>query len=242
MIKLIINLLLGCVKQAFIRKMGDVPRFCGSGYEKKDNKCYPLCPENFSAIGEQCIKNCPEDYTENGEACLKPSTYGRGTGYFLWNKDKCIEENPEGCEKWGLFWYPKCREGYKNFGCCICTPECPENMEEKGGSCMKYSIPRGEPKPLSCSANEDFFRGFCFFKCPSGLQSDGPVCLKSCPNDKSECGWFCMRNRYLCGNFYTQFREDKLPLLIEISKEQKDLTKIDLLKTVQANFELPICE
>jgi hypothetical protein len=50
--------------------------------------------------------------------------YGRGTGH--WNQYNCetsddhgAQEN--GCERWGLFWYPKCDPGFDNSACCICS-------------------------------------------------------------------------------------------------------------------------
>lgn len=50
----------------------------------------------------------------------KATTYGRGVGYM--NEAKCEEENKDGCEKVGLLHYPKCKEGFKAVGCCICAP------------------------------------------------------------------------------------------------------------------------
>lgn len=31
---------------------------------------------------------------------------------------RCENDNSGQCEKWGLIWYPKCKAGYHNFGCC----------------------------------------------------------------------------------------------------------------------------
>jgi len=60
-------------------------------------------------------------------------SYGRGVGY-PWKfgdkfgnldqaRERCEKAEPLGCEKSGLIWYPKCREGYHAFGCCICTKD-----------------------------------------------------------------------------------------------------------------------
>ena len=53
-----------------------------------------------------------------GYSCKKRS-YGRGAGNA--KNSKCEKKHGRGkCEKNGRRWYPKCREGYYNVGCCIC--------------------------------------------------------------------------------------------------------------------------
>jgi hypothetical protein len=34
----------------------------------------------------------------------------------VWDEAKCNKENPQGCEKDGLVFYPKCSAGYKGIG------------------------------------------------------------------------------------------------------------------------------
>ena len=64
----------------------------------------------------------------------KGYTYGRGVGYpwkfgdsfgsLAGAKARCeAGEKSTGCEQSGLIWYPKCREGYHAFGCCICVED-----------------------------------------------------------------------------------------------------------------------
>lgn len=33
--------------------------------------------------------------------------------------------------------YPKCKPGFHSFGCCICTPDCPDGWTDIGVSCKK---------------------------------------------------------------------------------------------------------
>jgi len=46
-------------------------------------------------------------------------TYGRGAGYS--SRSVCNRHSDNGCDKYGLLFYPKCRNGYKSSGCCICS-------------------------------------------------------------------------------------------------------------------------
>ena len=39
----------------------------------------------------------------------------------------------------GLVMYPKCKEGFHNVGCCICSPTCPNGFTDIGVSCQKPS-------------------------------------------------------------------------------------------------------
>ena len=44
-----------------------------------------------------------------------------------WKACRASKKGKElGCERWGLFIYPKCRAGYSPFGCCICRPKVPD--------------------------------------------------------------------------------------------------------------------
>lgn len=62
---------------------------------------------------------------------------------------KCEKETGGPCEKYGLFVYPKCKEGYSNVGCCLCRPACPEGFKNILGSCWKpKGYGRGVGYPL----------------------------------------------------------------------------------------------
>jgi len=113
---------------------------------------YPVCREGFTNWGCcVCATVCPPGFHDDGLYCLKPSSYGRGVGYPLWDEDRCKRDNPNlGCEKWGLIWYPKCRAGFHNVACCVCSPNCPSGWTDIGISCKKpESYGRGVGYPVT---------------------------------------------------------------------------------------------
>ena len=140
-------------------------RGCDSDKEMQAGLCYPKCKPGFSGIVTKCVQECPPGWRNDGFFCAKPAAYGRGTGYAIWNEAKCNRENPGGCEKWGLNWYPKCKAGFHPVGCCLCSPSCPQGMTDIGVSCQKSSYDRGigkvpatvvPPVPVNV-ANQPFY-------------------------------------------------------------------------------------
>ena len=114
-----------CWKDAYSRGVGKVNTFLTQG---QDKDCNP-CSEGYYKWTFYCVYHCPPGFRDDGLTCFKPPSYGRGAGYPAWMENKCREENPEtGCEMWGALWYPKCRTGYHNFECCVCSPDCLEGM------------------------------------------------------------------------------------------------------------------
>jgi len=86
------------------------------------------------------------NFTDIGLFCEKPSAYGRGAGHetehnCLVSGDAGAAKN--GCEQWGLLWYPKCDPSYHNFACCICSPDCPSGYSDTGIGCTKPTYSRG---------------------------------------------------------------------------------------------------
>ena len=70
-------------------------------------------------------QTCLSRFRDDGAFCAKPKPYGRGIGYPWKFGDKLNDHgmrsryekaHPEGCEKNGLIYYPKCREGSHNVG------------------------------------------------------------------------------------------------------------------------------
>lgn len=117
---------------------------CSAGDEQSGEFCYPACRAGFTGIGPVCWKQCPDGYHDDGAFCRRDveitwkDHYGRGAGYALWQEEDCRRDNPGGCEKNGLLWYPTCREGYENVGCCLCRQKgCPEGMTDDGASCRR---------------------------------------------------------------------------------------------------------
>jgi len=90
-------------------------------------------------IAEDVIKKsaitCPDGFRNDGSFCAKPMSYGRGAGYV--SEAICNTKSEKPCEKNLLLWYPKCKTGYHNVGCCTCSPECPADMIDIGVSCAK---------------------------------------------------------------------------------------------------------
>jgi hypothetical protein len=157
------------------RGAGTVPTACPPGEESDAALCYPRCGEGFRGVGPVCWKSCPSGFTDTGTDCLKPKSYGRGTGYVVWDEKKCVKENGS-CEKNGALWYPKCRPGFHNVGCCVCSPDCPSGTKDVGVSCEKSSYGRSVGKIRSCAQDEEEQAGLCYKKCEAGYTGVGPVC------------------------------------------------------------------
>jgi hypothetical protein len=117
--------------------------------------------------------------------CIKPLGYSRGAGKLRGGNDM---------EKLGLFWYPKCRSGYKGMMGLMCVAECPNGMKELGNACVKDQYSRGFGKSLECPSGTKEQGLMCKKECKSGYESKGVSCLKQCPSGYSVCGGnLCMK-------------------------------------------------
>jgi len=133
-----------CLDKALERCVADNK---GLGCEQWGAIIYPKCKAGFFNVACCiCEEYCPEGFRDDGLYCAKPSAYGRGVGYpwefgdemnldAAWKR--CQKDHPEGCEQWGLIIYPKCKPGFHNVGCCICSPDCPAGWTDIGVSCEK---------------------------------------------------------------------------------------------------------
>lgn len=122
---------------------------CPDGEDYDAGLCYPKCKEDYSGKGPVCWGNCPSNFKDIGAFCEKPSSYGRGVGYF--SQEKCESSDTHGakengCEQSGLLWYPKCDNQFHAFGCCVCSPDCPTGWTDTGVGCTKPSYGRGVGK------------------------------------------------------------------------------------------------
>jgi hypothetical protein len=203
-----------CLKHSSGRGVGTVlTTICNADEEKYGALCYPQCDDGYESVG-CCIcrqKGCPPEFKDDGVAtCIKPAPYGRGVGY-PWRFDdglndkgmyrRCEAANGAGnCEKSGLIVYPKCRSGFHAVGCCICTPDCPNGMDDIGISCGKRSYGRGVGKfRLKCADNKEEDAALCYDKCQSGYYGVGPVCWQSCPSSTPDnCGVMCTIDKSTC--------------------------------------------
>ncbi len=200
-----------CYRKSYGRGAGEPLSTCPQGTERKDLLCYTLCKSGYEGNGPVCWQNCPSGYRDdNATTCWKPNSYGRGAGYPAkvgeFNLDKarkrCADEHPEGCEKDGLVIYPKCKPGFTNAGCCICSPDCPPGMTNSGAGCIKQSYGRGAGKPMGCK--DGLEKGpadlLCYLPCQKGYHGDGPVCWQNCISTQpEECGAGCATTKEACG-------------------------------------------
>ena len=140
--------------------------------------CYPRCRSGYSRQLDRCWKNCNGFGRDDGHFCAKPAPYGRGAGHGQvggcgWrgcHNPKCAH----GQEGWGFLCYPKCRQGYWAFGCCICTPTCPSGFTDIGVSCFKPSYATGVGTiPSTCAPGYENYWGLCYPKCKSGYYAFG---------------------------------------------------------------------
>lgn len=203
-----------CWKQSYGRGAGD-PMTCAAPLEKDGALCYDKCKDGYGGAGPMCWEHCPSGYHDDGATCRKdphvvgkPSAYGRGAGYAIWDEKKCNREHSQGCEKDGAMYYPRCKPGFHKVGCCICSPDCPAGYHDDGATCRlpgdikgKKSYGRGAGSALSaCASNEEKDGALCYPKCKSGYYGVGPVCWQDCPSTQSsKCGAACASDASQCG-------------------------------------------
>lgn len=193
-----------CYKNSYGRGVGRPLSSCHSGTEKDGLLCYPKCKSGFFGVGPVCWQKCPSGFRDDGGHCAKPGSYGRGFGY-PWKfgdglnlngaKRRCEAANRQGCQKSGEIMYPKCKKGFKPFGCCVCSPICPSGMLDIGVSCQKQSYGRTAGTPMKCASGLQEDAGLCYPKCKPGYYGVGPVCWQKCPaNQPVDCAAGCAKS------------------------------------------------
>ena len=181
-----------CYKQSQPRGVKPLSLSCPAGTEKNGLLCYPKCRPGYSGNGPLCLQTCPQGFQDIGAFCQKPAAYGRGAGYVLWDKDKCNRENSQGCEQNGALFYPRCRPGFQSAGANICSPICPNGLQDTGTGCTKGSYGRGVGETLACPSGYNKENLLCYPACSKGSDGVGPVCWKQCPNlHPVSCGTAC---------------------------------------------------
>jgi hypothetical protein len=203
-----------CWRRSYGRGVGVPVSACPKGKEKDAGLCYPTCEdmgkEGWKGVGPVCWQPCPSGFRDDGMYCFKPKPYGRGAG-FPWKfgdrpfslknaKRRCERKHGKGkCEKWGAIYYPECRPGYRNIGCCICSPRCPAGMTDIGISCQKGSRGRGVGKPMRCKEGQQYDAGLCYTPCKENYHGVGPVCWQDCPETQPHgCGAGCAADSSQC--------------------------------------------
>ncbi|MGH7868503.1 MAG: hypothetical protein ACREP9_12980, partial [Candidatus Dormibacteraceae bacterium] len=111
------------------------------------------------------------------------------------------------CEKWGAVIYPKCNEGYSNFGCCICRPAIPNcqrlGLRKEGQvdlSCAKEVKIASSPKLGNCEPGQERDAGLCYQNCRAGYYGVGPVCWKKNPWGWVDCGMGAAKDDETCAS------------------------------------------
>jgi hypothetical protein len=204
-----------CYKDTYGRGAGVPLSRCAAGLERGpgDQLCYPECQNGFHGVGPVCWGTCPEGFADIGAFCQKPEPYGRGAG-FAWRPGdpplpnysgpigRCEAEHGAGaCEQYGALIYPKCRPGFHNAGSNICSPNCPEGMNDTGTGCTKPSYGRGAGVPMICQEGlEGGESGLCYPPCRANFTAVGPVCWQDCPrSQRIDCGGIaCAFNNDAC--------------------------------------------
>ena len=203
-----------CWKDSYPRGVGTIPKICADNQDRIGFLCYEKCPSGYKRFGFDCHQICPTGWTKQGLFCRK-SEYGRGAGFPWKFKDgfrkkkndrklRCEAAHGVGkCEQNGLIYYPKCKPGYKNVGCCICRPHVPDCKAlgmNKGIdlSCAK-KIKIGKPKVGLCKPDQEINAGLCYKNCKSGYKGVGPVCWAATPDGMVGCGMGAAKNKFTCG-------------------------------------------
>jgi hypothetical protein len=196
-----------CYRKSTVRGAGIIRSICGLNLVKDGAFCYPKCQDGYSGTGVICAQNCPPGYRNDGLFCAKPSSYGRGAGYALWDEKKCNDEHSDvGCEKNGALWYPKCKTNFHSVGCCVCSPNCPSGFgEDIGVSCTKKTYTRGAGEVMQCPPGylpdeTGGPAGLCYVKCDSKSHGVGPVCWQNCPPGWTDCGAGCATTTMDCAS------------------------------------------
>lgn len=191
-----------CWLKSYGRGWGKPISACPSSKEKSGLLCYPKCRDGYKGVGPVCWERCPKSFRDDGAFCAKPKAYGRGVGSF-WKSSK-------NNDKWGLLYYPKCRSGYHNVGCCICSPNCPSTMTDIGVSCAKRSYGRTAGTPLTCADGLELSGALCYPKCRDGAWGLGPMCWGKCPSGTKQCGVLCLSPERTCADTIKTMTVDTL--------------------------------
>jgi hypothetical protein len=231
-----------CWLYSYGRGVGTPITTCAPGLQQDALLCYPYCEANYTGIGPVCWQDCPPNFPDQGAFCAKPAAYGRGAGYPLWDESECVSQNPQGCQKNGLLWYPDCAQGFYAFGCCVCSPQCQDGMTDIGVSCAKNSYGRGAGVPLGCASDQVEDAALCYPACSGGLNGVGPVCWSSCPSGWSQCGALCLQNSTDCTGEVEEMSLDVLKAAVALANTEDDpMGAVIAILKVATDFAWGIC-
>ena len=188
-----------CFRDSYARGVGKVPAACANSKLAIDEGlCYATCQPGWDGKATNCVQNCPTGFRDDGLLCAKPAQpapYGVGAG-FPWKlgdtvgnfdkaADRCRADNPQGCTRDGLLWYPNCKAGFHKSGALICSPnevKCPSGFADIGVSCTKPIQPRGVGViPDACSSAQELQAGLCYDRCKPNFNGVAVSCVQQCP-------------------------------------------------------------
>jgi hypothetical protein len=201
--------------------VGQIPKACPGGTKKGEMASWlPICYKEGKAL-----QDCKAGWRDDFLYCRKPE-YGRGVGHFTKRgclKNKLTLELPSFGAKADcrrprsspLIYYPDCKPGYDNFGCCICRPlgvtseTCKEeygaNSHRFAGSSCYKSIDWSKLKPhyANCQNHKDgtpmeLDAGLCYKPCNEGFTGVGPVCWEQAKDEAVSCGMGIAKDKTTC--------------------------------------------
>ena len=235
-----------CWLSSYGRGVGKPLSDCPSGQDKNGALCYPSCSNGYSGVGPVCWQNCPSGFSDTGADCLKPASYGRGAGYSLFQWDQCNNDNKQGCEKYGLLYYPKCANGFSPAGCCVCSPNCPSGMTDIGVSCQKNSYGRGAGTPLQCASGLEEDAALCYTPCSQGFTGKGPVCWAACPTGLYQCGALCLQSQAECTSKMKDIGTKAAAGVLEVAAQVEDpvgaiISAASTVADLSGDLNFPVC-
>lgn len=210
-----------CWKDSYGRGVGTIPDACKEGREKIGLFCYSKCPNGMYRWGLDCHASCPAGFRDEGLFCRRDA-YGRGGGYAFWDAWRCEADNGQGkCEWWGAMVYPKCKEGYHNSACCICSPDdidcnsLPWMSEVPDHASCAKQIRIGDPVLGDCPDGKENSGGLCYTPCSSGYWGAGPVCWANLPPQMIDCGMGAAIDVKTCAEVVS----DQVMSVFEVARE-----------------------
>jgi len=173
---------------------------------------------------------------------LKPSSYGNGGGYAIWDQGECDSNSPNGCWECLAMYYPNCDSGFEAIGCNVCSPTCPGGMTDIGVSCQKGSYGRTAGQTLNCDSEQQYDAGLCYDPCNAGYDGVGPVCWGACPSGMSQCGALCMTDSSACAGEIMSMCEDVLEAAADLATIEDDpMGAVNSVVKVVKDFDFPVC-
>ena len=151
-------------------------------------------------------------------------------------KEECERESiTRKCEIKGNFYYPTCKPGYHNEGCCACVPN--DYLDSTSVDFEKIVYYRELGKMMRCDQNEEYDqKGLCYPQCQNGFLGIGSVCWAQCPKHMKQCGPFCISKFAKCHHQILKKLGEELDLSIangiDINHQEISLRFTNLIQFV----------